>query len=578
MLLKLAKYLKSYKKQCILGPLFKFFEAVLELLLPTIMALIINEGIGQRDTVYVLKMGGLMVLLASCGYVCSLICQYMASVASQGLGNVLRNEIFARISKMSYSQIDSFGAPTLTNRITNDVNQLQNFVNMMIRMFTRAFFLIIGAVLMSMLMDFRMSLILIAAAPVFALIIYFITAKASPLYRRYQIKLDHLGTVLRENLSGIRVIRAFARTRDEKRRFDSANADLTETGLNIGRVSALFNPLTSLAVNAVIIAILWVGSIHINSGNLSQGQIIAFINYANQILYALLAMSNLIILLTKAITSAARVNEILDTKPELTDAPYAPYAPDTENIVPAVSFKNVTLRYGKTGDAALEDINIEITRGETVGVIGGTGAGKSSFVNLIPRFYDAESGEVCVDGINVKDYPLEALREKVGLVPQKAVLFSGTVAWNICMGRRNASDAEVETAARIAQADEFIAKLPQGYNTPVSRGGMNFSGGQKQRLTIARAVIKEPEILILDDASSALDFATDARLRRAIKEECAGATVIIVSQRAGVVKNADRIIVFDDGKIAGLGSHSELMQKCEVYRQICLSQLSQEEV
>lgn len=574
-MLKLAKYLKDYKLQCILGPLFKLLEAIFELLLPTIMALIINKGVGNRDAGYVLKLGGVMVLLAAVGYCCSLLCQYMASYAAQGFGTVLRNEMFCHISQFSYAQIDTFGAPTLTNRLTNDVNQLQNFVNMFIRMLTRAVFLIIGAIVMSMAMDLRMSLILIAAAPVFTLIIYVTTSKTSPLYRLYQSKLDRLGTVLRENLSGVRVIRAFARTRDEKRRFDGANDELTNIGLDIGRLSALFNPLTSLAVNAVIVAILWVGGVHINEGRLSQGEIVAFINYANQILYALLAMSNLIILLTKAMASASRVNEILDTEPEMTEA--AGTAEVVEEA-PTVSFRNVTLRYGKTGDPALENINIDIRKGETVGIIGGTGAGKSSFVNLIPRFYDAESGEVLVDGRNVKDWNISKLREKIGVVPQKAVLFSGTVAENIRMGKLSATDKEVERAAKIAQAHEFISRLPQGYDTPVSRGGVNLSGGQKQRLTIARAIVKDPDILILDDASSALDFATDARLRRAIRENFADKTVIIVSQRAGVIKNADRIIVFDDGRIVGSGKHSDLMRNCEVYRQICLSQLSETEV
>lgn len=575
-MLKLAKYLKDYKVQCILGPLFKLLEAVLELLLPTMMALIINEGVGNRDTGYVLRLGGVMVVLALVGYGCSLSCQYMASYAAQGFATVLRNEIFSHISKFSYSQIDSFGAPTLTNRLTNDVNQLQNFVNMFIRMLTRAVFLIIGAIVMSMAMDLRMSLMLITAAPIFAVIIYLMTSKTSPLYRLYQSKLDRLGAILRENFSGVRVIRAFARTRDEKLRFGAANDELTDTGLDIGRLSALFNPLTSLAVNAVIVAILWAGGVHINEGRLSQGQIVAFINYANQILYALLAMSNLIIILTKAMASASRVNEILDTVPEMAQsrAPAAAFSSDA----PAVSFRDVTLRYGKTGEPALEKISIDIMKGETVGVIGATGAGKSSFVNLIPRFYDAESGEVLVDGINVKDWPIAALRERIGVVPQKAVLFSGTIAQNIRMGKPSATDGEVVAAAKIAQADEFISRLPKGYETPVSRGGVNLSGGQKQRITIARAIIKNPEILILDDASSALDFATDARLRRAIRENFADATVIIVSQRAGVVKNADRIIVFDDGKIVGSGRHGDLLKTCEVYRQICLSQLSEAEV
>lgn len=573
---KLAKYLRSYKKECTFAPFFKFSEAVLELLLPTIMALVINNGVGRHDVNYTLRMGGLMVLLATCGYLSSMCCQYLASRASQGFGTVLRNEVFERISKFSYSQIDRFGAPTLTNRLTNDINQLQLFVAMLLRMLTRGPFIYIGAIVMSMILDWRLAMILLAATPAFALIIYFTTAKASPLYRRYQSMLDRIGTVLRENLSGIRVIRAFARGRDEKRRFDGANDDLMNTGFSIGRISALFNPLTSIAVDVVIIAILWVGGLHINVGSLSQGQVIAFINYANQVLYGLLAMSNFIILLTKAMASSNRVNEILDTEPDMAEAPTELDAARIKFAAPIVSFRGVSLRYS-TGDAALEDIDIDIRRGETVGVIGGTGAGKSSFVNLIPRFYDAESGSVIVDGVDVRDWPLSELREKVGLVPQSAVLFTGTVAENIRMGCPDATDDEVEAAAKIAQAHEFISQLPKGYDAPVSRGGLNFSGGQRQRLTIARAVVKHPELLILDDASSALDFATDARLRRAIKESYADATVIIVSQRAGVIKNTDRIIVFSDGKIAGTGTHDELLKSCEEYRRICMSQLTASE-
>ena len=571
---KLAVYLKKYRKECIIGPIFKFMEAIFELLLPTIMALIINRGVDKHDSGYVLHMGGLMVLMALLGYGCALICQYMAARASQGFGTDLRNAVFQRILSYSFSQSDRFGAPTLTNRITNDVNQLQIFVAMMIRLMIRAPFICIGSIIMSFFLDWRLALILLAATPVLALIIWFITKNAAPLYRSYQKKLDAVGSVLRENLSGVRVIRAFSKTKEETKHFRTANDDLTENGLAIGRISSLFNPLTSMAVNLTVVAILWVGNIRIQAGGLSQGQIIAFINYANQILLALLVVSNLIIIITKAMASAARVNEIMDLQPDM-QSPSA--EPATVPEAPAVEFRDVSFGYHKTGESALEHINVTVRHGETIGIIGGTGSGKSTFVSLISRFHDATSGTVLVDGVPVGQYPLNSLRGKVGLVPQHALLFTGSIAENIRWGDAQADDDAVRKAARIAQAEEFIEKLPQGYDFPVQRGGTNFSGGQRQRLTIARALVSNPEILVLDDASSALDFLTDSKLRRAIRENSRTQTVLLVSQRVGIVKGADRILVFDDGKIVGSGTHRELMESCETYREICLSQLTGEE-
>ena len=571
---KLAVYLKKYRKECIIGPIFKFMEAIFELLLPTIMALIINRGVDKHDSGYVLHMGGLMVLMALLGYGCALICQYMAARASQGFGTDLRNAVFQRILSYSFSQSDRFGAPTLTNRITNDVNQLQIFVAMMIRLMIRAPFICIGSIIMSFFLDWRLALILLAATPVLALIIWFITKNAAPLYRSYQKKLDGLGSVLRENLSGVRVIRAFSKTKEETKHFRTANDDLTENGLAIGRISSLFNPLTSMAVNLTVVAILWVGNIRIQAGGLSQGQIIEFINYANQILLALLVVSNLIIIITKAMASAARVNEIMDLQPDM-QSPSA--EPATVPEAPAVEFRDVSFGYHKTGESALEHINVTVRHGETIGIIGGTGSGKSTFVSLISRFHDATSGTVLVDGVPVGQYPLNSLRGKVGLVPQHALLFTGSIAENIRWGDAQADDDAVRKAARIAQAEEFIEKLPQGYDFPVQRGGTNFSGGQRQRLTIARALVSSPEILVLDDASSALDFLTDSKLRRAIRENSRTQTVLLVSQRVGIVKGADRILVFDDGKIVGSGTHRELMESCETYREICLSQLTGEE-
>ena len=571
---KLAIYLKKYKKECIVGPIFKFLEAIFELLLPTIMALIVNDGVDRRDSGYVLRMGGLMILMALFGYGCALVCQFLAARASQGFGTDLRNAVFGRILSYSFAQSDRFGAPTLTNRITNDINQLQLFVAMMIRLMVRAPFICIGSILMSFFLDWRLALILLAATPVLALIIWFITKNAAPLYRAYQKKLDALGSVLRENLAGVRVIRAFSKTKEETGRFRDANDSLTDTGLAIGRISSLFNPLTSMAVNLTVVALLWAGNIRMEAGGLSQGQIIAFINYANQILLALLVVSNLIIIITKSMASAARINEIMDLQPGMESPAEEPAAPKD---APALEFRNVSFGYHKTGDLALERIDVTVRRGETVGIIGGTGSGKSTFVNLIPRFYDATSGTVLVGGIPVEKYPLESLRGKIGMVPQRALLFTGTVAENIRWGNPRAGDEDVRRAARMAQADEFIEKLPQGYNSPVARGGTNLSGGQRQRLTIARALVSNPEILILDDASSALDFLTDAKLRRAIHKNSSTQTVLLVSQRVGIVKDADRILVFDNGTIVGSGSHRELMESCETYRDICLSQLTGEE-
>lgn len=573
-LLRLAVYLKNYKKECVIGPIFKFMEAIFELLLPTIMATIINEGVLQRDRAYVLRMGGLMLAIALCGYGSALICQRLAARASQGFGTELRNALFDRILSLSYSQVDRFGAPTLTNRLTNDVNQLQTWVAMMIRLVSRAPFIFLGSIIMAFFLDRQMGLILLAATPVVAGIIYFITKNASPLYHSYQKKLDALGDVLQQNLSGVRVIRAFSKTRHETERFRRANESLTDNGLAIGWISSFFNPLTSFVINWVIVLILWAGSVNIDAGRLSQGQIIAFINYANQILLALTVMSNLIILLTKAMASAARVNEVLDTQPDMTE-PAA--EPQTDCFAPAIEFRDVSFGYHRTGEKALEHVSVSIRRGETVGIIGATGSGKSTFVNLIARFYDASAGTVLVDGVSVERYPQHALRRRIGMVPQRALLFSGTVADNIRWGGENASDNEVREAAATAQADEFIRTFPHGYDERISRGGVNLSGGQRQRLTIARALVSKPEILILDDASSALDFLTDARLRQAIRGSMPGQTALLVSQRVGVVKDADVILVFEDGKIVGSGTHQELLSTCETYRGICLSQFSEEE-
>ncbi|MEK3758632.1 ABC transporter ATP-binding protein [Paenibacillus sp. FSL P4-0338] len=574
---KIAVFLKPYKKEVTIGPIFKLLEAILELLLPTIVALIINNGIAKQDSSYVYKMGSLMVVMAILGFGCSLVCQYYAARASQGFGTSLRNKMFKHISSLSYAELDVIGTPSLINRITNDVNQLQVAVAMLIRLVIRAPFICIGAIIMAMFLDFRLSLILIAATPVFGVILYFIITRSSPMYRKYQVKLDRLSLVLSENLSGIRVIRAFAESRREKQRFNEASEDLTQTAIRVGRISAWLGPMTTLVVNAAIIAILWVGGIHIEAGNLSQGEIIAFINYVTQILLALIVVSNLVILFTKASSSASRINEVLAMTASVAEVPAHAPAAKPDGAAPVISFRSVSFGYNTTGEQALENISVDILKGQTVGLIGSTGSGKSTFVNLIPRFYDAVEGEIRVEGVNVRDYRLEQLRSRIGIVPQKAVLFTGTIAENIRWGKASATRDEIMAAAEVAQAEEFITRLPEGLDTLVVRGGHNLSGGQKQRLTIARAVVGRPPILILDDSSSALDFATDAALRRALSKNSTDMTVLLVSQRVSTVRQAGQIIVFEEGRIAGIGTHEELLESCAVYQEICMSQLSSEE-
>ena len=574
-LFKLAIFLTAYKKECIIGPVFKLFEAILELLLPTMMVFIINNGVANHDASYVLKMGGIMLSMSILGFACSMVCQYYAARASQGVGTSLRNALYQHITSFSHAEIDKFGTSSLINRITNDVNQLQLAVAMMIRLVVRAPFICIGAILMAMFLDFKLAMILVAAVPIFAFILYFIMTKSSVLYQLYQKNLDRLAIVLRENLSGVRVIRAFAKTRQEKERFRKSNNDLMVTAIHIGKISALLNPMTSFIMNAAIVIILWIGGMHINEGALSKGEIIAFANYITQILLALIVVSNLVVIFTKAAASANRVQEIFATDSSIRSNGPDPLPIQTSQ--PIIEFKDVSFKYNTTGDMALDHVSVQIECGQTIGIIGSTGAGKSTFINLIPRFYDVNQGEIFLGGINVKEYSLSALRNKIGIVPQQAVLFTGSIEDNIRWGKQNASLDEIIEAAKIAQAHEFVEQLPAEYQTAVTRGGLNFSGGQKQRLTIARALVAKPQILILDDSSSALDFTTDAALRAALRENCQDMTVLLVSQRASSIKHADKILVFEDGSLVGLGSHSELMEMCPTYQEICLSQLSSKE-
>lgn len=569
---KLAKkYLGGFKKELIVGPAAKLTEAIFELIVPLIMADIIDVGInGGAGKPYIYRMGGIMILMGALGLCCALVCQYLASRASQGVGTVVRNDLFRHIGSLSHAELDRFGTPSLITRVTNDVNQVQSAVAMLIRLVVRAPFLVIGAAVMAMTIDLKLSLVFLAVMPLVAAVLYFIMFRSVPLYRVIQKKLDKISLITRESLSGARVIRAFSGEAAEEKRFREANDDFADTSMRVGRLSALLNPLTYAIMNLAIAAIVWFGGFRVDSGALTQGQVIAFVNYMTQISLALVVVANLVVLFTKAAASSARINEVFDTEPSIKDGAGAAVSAKA----PVIEFKDVSFSYSEGGDNALENITFSVRKGETVGIIGGTGSGKSTLVSLISRFYDAEKGSVLINGADVKSYGLKELRQKIGFVPQKAMLFSGTIAENLRWGNENASDEQLQKAAETAQAKEFIDKLPDGFNTHINQGGRNLSGGQKQRLTIARALTGNPEILILDDSASALDFATDAALRKAIAKDTQNMTVLIVSQRATSIRHADKIIVLDDGEAAGIGTHSELLESCPVYREIVMSQES----
>ncbi len=574
---RLARFLKAYKKQVILGPIFKLTEAIFELIVPLVMANIIDVGIYHRDESHVLWMGALMIGLGVVGLACALICQYFASIASQGFGTTLRNRLFSHINSFSHAEIDRFGTPSLITRLTNDVNQLQYAVAMLIRLVVRAPFLAIGAMVMAISIDAKLAIILLIAMPLIVLALYVIMSRTVPLYRVIQKKLDKISLVSRENLAGVRVIRAFSKQETEKRRFRDASEDLARTSIRVGKISALLNPVTFVIMNLGIVAIVWFGGYRVQEGGMTQGEIIAFVNYMTQILLALIVVANLVITFTKAAASAVRVNEVLDTQPSVKEENSEEISVDIGPDTPKIQFEGVTFRYEQAEEASLEGISLRIMPGQTVGIIGGTGSGKSTLVNLIPRLYDTQQGTVLVDGVDVKQYPFQQLRHKIGVVPQRAVLFAGTIAENMRWGKRDATEEEIKRALVIAQAWDFVEKLPGGLQAPVTQEGKNFSGGQRQRLTIARALVGRPDILILDDSSSALDFATDAALRRALRKETQGMTVLIVSQRASTIRDADQIVVLDDGQAVGIGTHQQLMESCEVYQEICLSQFSAEE-
>lgn len=578
-MLKFARFLKQFKREVLIGPVFKLTEAVFELIVPLVMAQIIDVGIANGDRGYVLRMGGVMVLLGLVGLGCALICQYCAARASQGFGTVLRSEMFRHINTLSHGEIDQIGTPSLITRITNDVNQLQLAVAMLIRLVVRAPFLVIGATVMALLLDWKLACIFFVAAPLMALVLYLVMSRSIPFYRIIQKKLDRISLITRENLSGVRVIRAFSRQEKEKERFAQASEDQMTTSITVGRISALLNPLTSAIINLAIAAVIWFGGFRVDAGGMTQGEVIAFVNYLNQILLAMIVVANLVVIFTKAAASATRVDEVLQLHPSIVNRVSRP-AQEVEGS-PEIAFDAVSFAYPDAGAYSLSDISFTVARGQTLGIIGGTGCGKSTLVNLIPRFYEVSQGSLKVDGVDVRDYPMEQLRGKVGIVPQRAVLFSGTLRQNMQWRKQDATDEEIWQALETAQAASFVRKMPDGLDSVILQGGKNLSGGQKQRLTIARALVGEPEILILDDSASALDFATDAALRRAIAKFSAGRgnrmTTIIVSQRANTVRYADQIVVLDDGKAAGIGTHEQLLESCQTYREIYWSQNERQE-
>lgn len=572
-MLKLARYLKYYKLQVTIGPVFKLLEAVFELIVPLIMANIIDIGVKNGDTNYIAKQGVLLVILGVTGLLSALICQYSASFASQGVGTILRRDLFHHINTLSHKEIDIIGTPSLITRMTSDINQIQLAVAMLIRLVIRAPFLVVGAMIMASTVSLKLSVIFFGAAALIGLTLYIIMSKSVPFFKTIQKRLDRISLISRENLRGNRVIRAFARQDEEEEKFSKAAQKLTDASISAGRISVLLSPLTCIITNIAIALIIWFGGMNVNIGELSQGDIIALVNYMTQIMLAMVVVADLVVIFTRASASAQRINEIFETKTSVTEEK-AEKNPNAENDN-AIEFRNVSFSYGE--GEALKNVTFSIKKGETLGIIGGTGSGKSTFVNLIPRFYDATKGQVLVNGVDVKKYEIETLRERIGVVAQKTVLFKGSLRKNMQWGKEKATDQEIIKALKIAQSWDFVEKLPGKLDFDVAQGGKNFSGGQRQRLTIARALVKQPDILILDDSFSALDFATDANLRKELKEQTRGMTVVIVSQRASTIRNADKIVVLDEGECVGIGTHQELYKNCSEYREICLSQLSAEE-
>lgn len=580
---KLLVYLKDYKKESVLGPLFKLLEATFELIVPLVMAAIIDEGVKNSDMGYIARMCLVLVLLALIGLSCSITAQYFAAKAAVGFATKLRHALFSHIESLSFAEMDRVGTATLITRMTSDVNQVQNGVNLFLRLLLRSPFIVFGAMIMAFTIDVKAALVFVVTIPLLSIVVFGIMLISIPLYKKVQAALDKVLGITRENLTGSRVIRAFNKEADEMAQFYDKNDALTRIQLYVGRISALMNPVTFIIVNSATLVLIWTGALQVDGGLLTQGEVVALVNYMSQILVELVKLANLIININKSIACGNRIQNIFELKPSVTDGTDAAglaasehSGEKTESTDIAVEFEHVGLAYGGASEEALTDIHFFVKRGETIGIIGGTGSGKSSVVNLIPRFYDVVSGTVRVDGKDVREYPLEELRGKVGTVLQKAVLFKGTIRENLKWGNPSATEEELWEALAVAQAKEFVETKDGGLDYEIEQGGRNLSGGQRQRLTIARAVVKKPEILILDDSASALDFATDAKLRMAIREMGNAMTVFIVSQRAASIQYADKILVLDDGHIAGIGTHEELLAGCEVYQEIYYSQFRKE--
>ena len=581
---KLLVYLKDYKKESVLGPLFKLLEATFELIVPLVMAAIIDTGVATGDKSYIMKMCMVLVLLAVIGLTCSVTAQYFAAKAAVGFATKLRHALFAHIESLSFTEMDTVGTATLITRMTSDVNQVQNGVNLVLRLFLRSPFIVFGAMVMAFTIDVKAALVFVVTIPLLSIIVFGIMLISIPLYKKVQSALDKVLGITRENLTGSRVIRAFNKEDDEKVHFNENNDLLTRAQIYVGKISALMNPLTYVIINGAIVVLVWTGAVRVDNGYITQGEVVALINYMSQILVELVKLANLIININKSIACGNRIQSIFEMQPSITDGSgqkvdkvQTDTADRSEEAEYAVEFSHVGLTYASAGDESLTDINFKVKKGETIGIIGGTGSGKSSVVNLIPRFYDVTSGFIKVDGKDVKDYPLEELRGKIGMVLQKAVLFHGTIRENLKWGKPDATEEDLNRAITVAQAKEFVDNKEGRLDFEIEQGGKNLSGGQRQRLTIARAVVKKPEILILDDSASALDFATDAALRKAIREMEGETTVFIVSQRAASIQHADRIVVLDDGKIVGLGTSEELLESCEVYQEIYNSQFKKQE-
>ncbi len=581
---KLLVYLKDYKKESVLGPLFKLLEATFELIVPLVMAAIIDTGVATGDKSYIMKMCMVLVLLAVIGLTCSITAQYFAAKAAVGFATKLRHALFAHIESLSFTEMDTVGTATLITRMTSDVNQVQNGVNLVLRLFLRSPFIVFGAMVMAFTIDVKAALVFVVTIPLLSIIVFGIMLISIPLYKKVQSALDKVLGITRENLTGSRVIRAFNKEDDEKVHFNENNDLLTRAQIYVGKISALMNPLTYVIINGAIVVLVWTGAVRVDNGYITQGEVVALINYMSQILVELVKLANLIININKSIACGNRIQSIFEMQPSITDGSgqkvdkvRTDTADRSEEAEYAVEFSHVGLTYAGAGDESLTDIDFKVKKGETIGIIGGTGSGKSSVVNLIPRFYDVTSGFIKVDGKDVKDYPLEELRGKIGTVLQKAVLFHGTICENLKWGNPDATEEDLNRAITVAQAKEFVDNKEGRLDFEIEQGGKNLSGGQRQRLTIARAVVKKPEILILDDSASALDFATDAALRKAIREMEGETTVFIVSQRAASIQHADRIVVLDDGKIVGLGTSEELLESCEVYQEIYNSQFKKQE-